>query len=108
MASQQSSQSIKPQRPDMSSLRPPKSAVVRFFWRWKMWIDGTFVSSMLEPWEIFVLWSFFFLFISLLVGGIYRYLPSQATLLVRRAHYYLVGADSNAATTETLLPVKEL
>ena len=45
----------RPRRPDMSGLRPPNSPVARFFWEWKIWVDGTFVNSMLEPWETCVL-----------------------------------------------------
>ncbi|KAF8513057.1 hypothetical protein JB92DRAFT_2631704, partial [Gautieria morchelliformis] len=76
--------------------RPPNTPVARFFWRWRMWVGGTFGTCMLEPWETFVLLSFFIMFIFLLVYGIYRYLPSQATFLARRAHYYLIGTDASS------------
>jgi hypothetical protein len=32
----------------------PSSAVGQYFWRWKMWVDSTFVLGMLEPWERFL------------------------------------------------------
>ena len=51
----QSQQPIGLQRPDMSGYRPPNSPIAGFFWRWKMWVGGTFATSMLEPWETFVL-----------------------------------------------------
>lgn len=48
------------------------------------------------------------MFIFLLVFGIYRYLPSQATFLARRVHYYLVGVDSNGEATSIWAGGKEL
>ena len=48
------------------------------------------------------------MFVFLLVGGVYRYLPSQATFLARRAHYYLVGSDVNGADSSSWPGAKEL
>lgn len=48
------------QRPDLSRFRPPNSPVAHFFWRWKMWVGGTFTTSMLESWETFVLRTSYF------------------------------------------------
>ena len=30
---------------------PPKSAVGKFLWRKRMWLETTFALSMLQPWE---------------------------------------------------------
>ena len=32
----------------------PSNVVSQYFWRWKMWVDSTFVLGMLEPWENFL------------------------------------------------------
>ena len=34
--------------------RPPRSAIGKFFWRRRLWVEVTFALSMLEPWEKFL------------------------------------------------------
>lgn len=38
-------------KPDLNWTRPPKSRWRKILWRWRIWIEVTFVLSMLEPWE---------------------------------------------------------
>ena len=40
-------------KPDARCTRPPKSrsGPAYYFWRIQMWVEGTFVLHMLEPWE---------------------------------------------------------
>ncbi len=40
-----------PPKPDLSWTRPPTSRWRKILWRWRMWVEVTFVLSMLEPWE---------------------------------------------------------
>ncbi|KAF8528466.1 hypothetical protein BU17DRAFT_80839 [Hysterangium stoloniferum] len=105
---QQPKPSSRSQRPEVATMRPPKAVVARLFWRWKLWIGGTFVTAMLEPWETFFLFSVMFLFFFVLVGGIYRYLPSQAVFLSNRLQYYLVGTDGSTNAGSAVYRAAEL
>jgi hypothetical protein len=44
-------------RPDHRSTRRPSSKLGVFLWRRRMWFESTFVLSMLEPWEKFLMCS---------------------------------------------------
>ncbi|KAF9004589.1 hypothetical protein BDQ17DRAFT_1213966, partial [Cyathus striatus] len=82
-------------KPDHNSTRPPKSRLGLFFWRQRMWFESTFVLSMLEPWEKVLLLSILAITFTLLMSGIFTYLPRHVLLMQRRAVYYLWGQDGD-------------
>ncbi|KAF5391027.1 hypothetical protein D9757_003934 [Collybiopsis confluens] len=103
-----------PARPDLKAFRPPKSKskIAYYGWRVRMWIEGTFGTGMLEPWEKLLLCEFlvslekknyvltylpcspdFFDYFVLLVTGIVRYLPHHVSVMKTRAVYYIWGSE---------------
>jgi len=60
-----------------------------------MWIDGTFGTGMLEPWEKLLLLTIFLTTFILLVTGIVRYLPHHISVMKTRAVYYIWGSESD-------------
>lgn len=100
----------------------PKSAVGKFIWRQKMWVEATFALSMLERWEkimvgeldslillCFVLLSFVsdgepvtlsLLAALLFLGGVAIYLPHHIQFLARRARFYLLGNERESFYAE--------
>ncbi|KIL62830.1 hypothetical protein M378DRAFT_47202, partial [Amanita muscaria Koide BX008] len=81
-------------KPDLSwTQSPSKSGLRRYLWRWRVWIEATFVLSMLEPWEKIMLVSFFTFLNLLLLAGIVIYFPAHLSNMHGRAIYYLWGAE---------------
>ncbi|KAF9263425.1 hypothetical protein L218DRAFT_865074 [Marasmius fiardii PR-910] len=80
-------------RPDMRSFRRPKSnsPLAYYSWRVRVWVEGTFALSVMEPWEKFLVLFVFLVLISLLLTSIIRFLPSQLINMHRRMIYYLWG-----------------
>ncbi|KAF8234525.1 hypothetical protein L208DRAFT_1393926 [Tricholoma matsutake] len=48
---------------------------------------------MLEPWEIILLLTIFSVFFTLVITGLFKYLPQQLVFMQRRAAYYLWGKE---------------
>ncbi|TRM59096.1 hypothetical protein BD626DRAFT_550493 [Schizophyllum amplum] len=73
--------------------QPPQtnSRVVMMLWRWKIWVEGTFIFSMLEPWEKILIASIFLVLLSLIFMALFKYLPQHLIVMHRRAVYYLWG-----------------
>ncbi|PFH51615.1 hypothetical protein AMATHDRAFT_89948, partial [Amanita thiersii Skay4041] len=84
---------LPPPKPDLGFTRPPKTKWLIFLWRWRIWVEATFVLSMLEPWEKFLLVTLFLLLNSLMLTGIIKYLPLHVSIMQRRAMYYLWGTE---------------
>ncbi|KAJ6584310.1 hypothetical protein B0H10DRAFT_1688959, partial [Mycena sp. CBHHK59/15] len=78
-----------------STRRPPGSAIGQFIWRRRMWFEGTFVLSMLEPWEKILLLTLFAGLCLLVLSGIFTYLPHHLVIMQRRAVYYLWGQEGD-------------
>jgi hypothetical protein len=38
-------------KPDFSWTRKPQGKVAQFWWRWRLWFEGTFALCVLETWE---------------------------------------------------------
>jgi hypothetical protein len=100
--------------------RPPRSPLLRFFWKWQIRFEATFALSMLEGWEKILigtspppvsrchayLMNFMIravalmaLFWGLLITGIYRYFPYHLQFLYKRTVYYLSGTEQNDWTS---------
>ncbi|KAJ3494855.1 hypothetical protein NLJ89_g10723 [Agrocybe chaxingu] len=88
-----SSTRLPPAKPNHDFTRRPSSKLGVFFWRQRMWIESTFVLSMLEPWEKILLLTIFFAFSLLLFTGVYKYMPQHLIFLRGRAVYYLWGQE---------------
>ncbi|KAK7438030.1 hypothetical protein VKT23_018198 [Stygiomarasmius scandens] len=88
-------------KPDSRATRRPKSKsrIAYYLWRANMWIEGTFVLHMLEPWEKLLLVFISFILFSLLVTGIVRYLPHHISVMQRRTIYYIWGNTSTAVSS---------
>ncbi|TDL20545.1 hypothetical protein BD410DRAFT_772507 [Rickenella mellea] len=76
-----------------SSLRQPENPIAAFFWRRRMWVETTFALSMMEPWEKLLLLFIFSALTTLLVTGLYKYLPHHLHTMQTRARFYLLGQD---------------
>jgi len=83
--------------PSQYTYRPPKSALGAFLWRRQMWFEATFALSMLEPWEKILVVSIVLLLMTLVLTGLYQYMPHHLVVMQRRATYYLFGQDSGGA-----------
>ncbi|PVF93302.1 hypothetical protein CPB86DRAFT_715759 [Serendipita vermifera] len=79
---------------------PPKSAVGRFFWRKKMWVEATFALSMLERWEKILVVTLFVSVWALFIAGATVYLPQHLKFLTRRTRYYLLGNERESFHVE--------
>ncbi|KAI0635402.1 hypothetical protein C8Q77DRAFT_1217242 [Trametes polyzona] len=77
--------------------RPPKNPVGAFLWRQRFWIETTSGLSLLEPWEKILILAIFYLLITLVFTGLYKFVPQQLPLLHRRLVYYFFGNDESAA-----------
>ncbi|KAG7095156.1 hypothetical protein E1B28_005935 [Marasmius oreades] len=84
-------------KPDARCTRPPKSRMgpVYYSWRIRMWIEGTFVLHMLEPWEKLLILLIFLVSLVLLMTGVVRYLPHHLSVMQRRSAYYLWGNEND-------------
>ncbi|KAL1679544.1 hypothetical protein EV122DRAFT_277124 [Schizophyllum commune] len=81
--------------------QPPqtRSRISMMLWRWKIWVEGTLIFSMLEPWEKILITSIFLVLFSLIFTAIFKYLPQHVLVMHRRAVYYIWGegnAEGNA------------
>jgi len=72
----------------------PKNAVGLFLWRRQMWFESTFALSMLEPWEKLLVMSILITLMTLVMTGLYSYMPHRVVEIQRRALYYLFGEGS--------------
>ena len=82
----------------------PSNVVAQYFWRWKMWIDSTFVLGMLEPWENFLVGKYLLslpcaIMIDRLLSPLSRVLPPRHWLAGSR--YY------SLPTSPPSVPVQE-
>ncbi|KIY52173.1 hypothetical protein FISHEDRAFT_21247, partial [Fistulina hepatica ATCC 64428] len=79
-------------RPD-KYCHPPEteSRVVMLLWRWKIWLEGTLIFGMLEPWEKVLISAFFGILLTLVFTATFKYLPRELIALHRRVVYYLYG-----------------
>ncbi|EDQ99856.1 uncharacterized protein LACBIDRAFT_315191 [Laccaria bicolor S238N-H82] len=82
-------------RPDHRSTRRPSSKLGVFLWRRRMWFESTFVLSMLEPWEKFLMLTIFTVLFILVVTGLFKYLPHHLVIMRGRAMYYLWGQEGD-------------
>lgn len=73
--------------------KPPRSAIRRFFWRWRIVFESTFALTMCEGWEKILIVALMAIFWGLLITGIVRYLPYHLQFLYRRTIYYLSGTE---------------
>ncbi|KAF8634750.1 hypothetical protein AX15_000716 [Amanita polypyramis BW_CC] len=85
-------------KPDLGWTRPPDSRWMKLLWRWRVWIEATFVLSMLEPWEKLLLITLFTSLNFFVIAGIVIYFPHHLLYLRERTVYYVCGGNS------TLLP----
>ncbi|KAK0476675.1 hypothetical protein IW261DRAFT_1421413 [Armillaria novae-zelandiae] len=86
-------QGLPPPKPDFSFVRPPKSKVAFFFWRWMIWFEATFALSVLEPWEKMFLLVIVFISMAFCFTALFKYLPQQIEQMERDAIYYLWGKE---------------
>ncbi|KAI0780342.1 hypothetical protein BD413DRAFT_607668 [Trametes elegans] len=77
--------------------RPPKNALGAFLWRRRFWLETTSGLSLLEPWEKILVLAIFYLLLTLVFTGLYKFVPQQAPLLYHRLLYYFFGNDDPAA-----------
>jgi len=61
----------------------------------ELWIrfQGEFGLSMLETWEMVMIYIIVILLILLFYVAVFKYLPSHIKIIGRRAKYYLVGSE---------------
>ncbi|KAG2004705.1 hypothetical protein CC2G_003232 [Coprinopsis cinerea AmutBmut pab1-1] len=94
---------LPPAKPDHAFTRKPSSKIGIFFWRWRMWIEATFVLSMLEPWEKILLWTIYLVTWAFFLSAVQKYLPHHITVMQRRAVYYLWGQEGDVRLLWQLL-----
>ncbi|KIJ49961.1 hypothetical protein M422DRAFT_246328 [Sphaerobolus stellatus SS14] len=78
-------------KPDYAALRPPKTPLRRWAWRWRMWVGGTFATCFLETWEFVILMMIAALFTLIFVAGLRHFMQNQAAFIGKRLHFYLLG-----------------
>ncbi|EMD32458.1 hypothetical protein CERSUDRAFT_118793 [Gelatoporia subvermispora B] len=76
--------------------RPPRSAPGALLWRKRVWLEATFGLSLLEPWEKVLMLTIICTLLTLVLTGLYTFLPQYAALLQRRTAYYLLGREDVA------------
>ncbi|TFK47380.1 hypothetical protein OE88DRAFT_797591 [Heliocybe sulcata] len=74
---------------------PPNGKLGYFLWRRRMWLEGTFGTSLLEPWEKMILVFIWLLLTTLLLTGVVKYLPQHLHFIQRRAVYYFMGREGD-------------
>ncbi|KAH6904216.1 hypothetical protein BKA70DRAFT_540820 [Coprinopsis sp. MPI-PUGE-AT-0042] len=92
---QKTSGALPPPRPNHDFTRKPSSKAGQFFWRWRMWVESTFVLSMLEPWEKLMLVALFVVGFVFVMSAITKYLPQHVNIIGRRAMYYIYGQEND-------------
>ncbi|KAI9066156.1 hypothetical protein FKP32DRAFT_1674114 [Trametes sanguinea] len=81
-------------------LRPPKNPVGAYLWRWRVWFETTSGLVVFEPWEKILILTVFYLLLTLVLTGLYKFLPQQLPQLYRRLLYYFFGSEeSDVAAT---------
>ncbi|WVQ67625.1 uncharacterized protein L199_005828 [Kwoniella botswanensis] len=81
--------------------RPPPG-IRRLIWNQRIWIESTFATSMMQPWEKALILTVLS-FVTLLIWfSLYTYFPSHVAYLSRRWSYYVYGDE----TVEVLAPIK--
>jgi len=58
-----------------------------------MWVEATFALSMLEPWEKVLVVTIVLLLMTLVLTGLYQYMPQHLVVMQHRATYYLFGQE---------------
>ncbi|KAJ7220523.1 hypothetical protein GGX14DRAFT_325847, partial [Mycena pura] len=86
---------LPPPKPDHTYTRRPNTKLGVFLWRRRMWIESTFVLSMLEPWEKILLLTIFAVLFVLVGSAIVMYLPHHLAVMKGRAMYYLWGQEGD-------------
>ncbi|KAH8822238.1 hypothetical protein DL96DRAFT_1620533, partial [Flagelloscypha sp. PMI_526] len=81
-----------PPRPNKAK-HLPKNPIAAFFWRQWVWVEGTFVFSMLEAWEVALILTIFTFFFVLFGIAVTQYLPQHVMLISKRAAYYIWGTE---------------
>ncbi|EJC98059.1 uncharacterized protein FOMMEDRAFT_32255 [Fomitiporia mediterranea MF3/22] len=72
----------------------PEGFIAKTLWRLWMKTKATFAFSMLEAWEIILIFVITGIVTVLVTIALVRYLPYTILSASRRAHYYLSGQDS--------------
>ncbi|KAI0655011.1 hypothetical protein C8Q70DRAFT_924588 [Cubamyces menziesii] len=85
--------------------RPPKNPIGAFFWRRRVWLETTFGLCLFEPWEKILILTIFYLLLTLVFTGLYKFVPQQLPLLYKRLLYYFFG---NEETDVTAMSVRHL
>ncbi|WWC62009.1 uncharacterized protein I303_104596 [Kwoniella dejecticola CBS 10117] len=81
--------------------RPPPG-MRRMIWNQRIWLESTFATSMMQPWEKALIVTVL-TFVTLLIWfSIYTYLPSHIEYLAKRWSYYVYGDE----TVEVSAPIK--
>ncbi|KAF8664119.1 hypothetical protein AX16_000809 [Volvariella volvacea WC 439] len=81
--------------PELSFLRKPESRLAQIFWRWRLWFESTFCLTMMEPWEKLITMAVISVLLTLLLTGLFKYLPQHLVVMQRRAVYYLFGQEGD-------------
>ncbi|OCH92425.1 hypothetical protein OBBRIDRAFT_726809 [Obba rivulosa] len=76
--------------------RAPRSGPAALLWRKRIWFETTFGFSFLEPWEKVMMVTIVYTLLTLVLTGLYKFLPQYLTLLQRRTAYYLHGHEDGA------------
>ncbi|WRT66412.1 uncharacterized protein IL334_003368 [Kwoniella shivajii] len=77
--------------------RPPPG-IRRVIWNQRIWLESTFATSMMQPWEVALIVTVLATVTLLIWFSIYTYLPSHIAYLARRWSYYVYG-DENVEVT---------
>ena len=80
----------------------PSNAVAQYFWRWKMWIDSTFVLGMLEPWENFLVGKYL---LSLPCAIMAHKLLSPLSRVLPPRHWLACGRYYSLPTSPLSVPI---
>ncbi|KAJ8077151.1 hypothetical protein PM082_001579 [Marasmius tenuissimus] len=79
-------------KPDQRAFRRPAatSGCAYYAWRIRMWVEGTFALSVMEPWEKYLVLSIFFLVTFLALTVVIRVLPFH---LIHTLYQTVVSAN---------------
>ncbi|KAH8114484.1 hypothetical protein DFH11DRAFT_1594743 [Phellopilus nigrolimitatus] len=74
--------------------KQPSGLVSGFIWRIWIWTETTFALSLMEPWEIILIFIVVGIMTMVLTVGLVRYFPHTIMAALQRAQYYFSGSDS--------------
>ncbi|KAI5119052.1 hypothetical protein M0805_005918 [Coniferiporia weirii] len=94
MASVQASQEVWRETERKKKYKQPSGLVANAAWRVWIWTETTFALSLMEPWEIFLIFAIFGITFIFVTVGMVRYFPHAIVSASRRAQYYFSGSDS--------------